>query len=108
MLAYGVEEGTGVNAQIPGYQVAGKTGTARKLDESGRYVQRYYASFVGLPARGRPAGRDRRRRSTNLVRSTAALAAAPLFQEIARYAIQRLAIPAAPPVALPPHAQGSP
>ena len=35
------------------------------------------------------------------------LAAAPLFQEIARYAIQRLAIPAAPPVALPPHAQGT-
>jgi len=35
------------------------------------------------------------------------LAAAPLFQEIARYAIQRLAIPAAPSVGLPPHAGGT-
>ena len=33
-----------------GYQVAGKTGTARKLVD-GRYVRRYMASFVGfLPA----------------------------------------------------------
>ncbi len=47
MLASAVEEGTGVNAQIPGYQVAGKTGTSRKLDENGRYVQRYVASFAG-------------------------------------------------------------
>jgi hypothetical protein len=36
------------------------------------------------------------------------LAAAPLFQQIARYAIQRLAIPAADPVPLPPHAQTLP
>ena len=51
MLAYVVEDGTGAEAQIPGYQVAGKTGTSRKLDDSGHYVQRYMASFVGfLPA----------------------------------------------------------
>jgi hypothetical protein len=28
-----------------------------------------------------------------------------LFQQVARYAIQRLGIEPAPPVALPPHAQ---
>ena len=51
MLAYVVEDGTGAEAQIPGYQVAGKTGTSRKLDDYGHYVQRYMASFVGfLPA----------------------------------------------------------
>ena len=36
------------------------------------------------------------------------VAAAPLFQQIARYAIQRLGIPSAAPVALPPHAQKLP
>ena len=39
--------GTAPLAQIPGYRVAGKTGTAHKL-EGGRYVNRYIASFVGM------------------------------------------------------------
>ena len=40
-------EGTAPQAQVPGYRVAGKTGTAYKL-EGGRYVRRYIASFVGF------------------------------------------------------------
>jgi cell division protein FtsI (penicillin-binding protein 3) len=102
MLAAAVEEGTGVNAQIPGYQVAGKTGTSRKLVD-GRYVQRYHASFAGFL----PAADPRVVIAVSIDEPRTVyggLAAAPLFQEIARYAIQRLAIPAAPPVALPPHA----
>ena len=39
--------GTAPLAQVPGYRVAGKTGTAHKL-EDGRYVDRYVASFVGF------------------------------------------------------------
>lgn len=39
--------GTAPLAQIPGYRVAGKTGTAHKLQD-GRYVNRYVASFVGF------------------------------------------------------------
>jgi cell division protein FtsI (penicillin-binding protein 3) len=105
MLAAAVEEGTGVNAQIPGYQVAGKTGTSRKLDEYGHYVQRYHASFAGFL----PAADPRVVIAVSIDEPRTVyggLAAAPLFQEIARYAIQRLAIPAAPPVAMPPNAQG--
>jgi cell division protein FtsI (penicillin-binding protein 3) len=47
-----VERGTGKKAQIPGYTVAGKTGTAQKLVD-GRYSNSdYNASFVGfLPSR---------------------------------------------------------
>jgi cell division protein FtsI (penicillin-binding protein 3) len=39
--------GTAPMAQVRGYRVAGKTGTAHKL-ENGRYVNKYVASFVGF------------------------------------------------------------
>lgn len=39
--------GTAPLAQVAGYRVAGKTGTAHKL-EGGRYVNKYVASFVGF------------------------------------------------------------
>jgi len=39
--------GTAPLAQVAGYRVAGKTGTAHKL-ENGRYVNHYIASFVGF------------------------------------------------------------
>jgi cell division protein FtsI (penicillin-binding protein 3) len=48
-----VEKGTGVLAKIPGYPVAGKTGTAHQLDFATKKYSRtkYNATFVGfLPA----------------------------------------------------------
>lgn len=107
MLAEVVQDGTGTEAQIPGYQVAGKTGTSRKVDANGTYISRYMASFVGfLPARH---PRVVIAVSIDEPRTVyGGVAAAPLFSEIARYAIQRLAIPSAPPVALPPTARPSP
>lgn len=39
--------GTAPLAQVPGYRVAGKTGTAHKL-QNGKYVDRYIASFIGM------------------------------------------------------------
>lgn len=45
--------GTAPLAQVAGYRVAGKTGTAHKL-EGGRYVNRYVASFVGLAPASAP------------------------------------------------------
>ena len=43
-------EGTASEVSIPGYQLAGKTGTASKVDEStGEYSKsRYIASFIGF------------------------------------------------------------
>jgi cell division protein FtsI/penicillin-binding protein 2 len=42
--------GTAPRAAVPRYDVAGKTGTAQKL-ENGQYVNKYYSSFIGyLPA----------------------------------------------------------
>ena len=50
MLAVTVEDGTGTKAQMSGYQVAGKTGTAQKVnEEEGGYADdRFVASFVGM------------------------------------------------------------
>ena len=40
---------TGTRAQVPGYRVGGKTGTAIKVDEvAGGYSDRYVSTFVGL------------------------------------------------------------
>jgi cell division protein FtsI (penicillin-binding protein 3) len=43
------EHGTGARAAVPGYSVAGKTGTARKPNEGARgYSGEYIATFVGF------------------------------------------------------------
>jgi cell division protein FtsI (penicillin-binding protein 3) len=48
MLELAVQAGgTAPKAQIVGYRVAGKTGTARKI-EGGVYAEKYVASFVGF------------------------------------------------------------
>jgi cell division protein FtsI (penicillin-binding protein 3) len=45
-----VEDGTGKKAQIPGFSVAGKTGTAQipNPQSGGYYSDRYIASFIGF------------------------------------------------------------
>jgi cell division protein FtsI (penicillin-binding protein 3) len=98
-----VERGTAKAAQIPGYSVAGKTGTAAKLIDGHYSRSDYNASFVGfLPSR-KPA-------LTVLVVIDAPKAgayfggtvAAPIFRRIAEAAVQYLGIPPAispaPPV----------
>ncbi len=87
-----VLEGTGTEAAIPGYTVAGKTGTANKA-ENGRYVSKYVASFVGLVPARKP-------RLAILVmvdephgQIYGGVVAAPVFRDIARFALQYLEVP---------------
>ncbi len=87
-----VLEGTGTEAAIPGYTVAGKTGTAQK-PENGRYVAKYVASFVGLV----PAKKPRLAILVMVDEPHGAIwggvVAAPAFRDIARFALQYLEVP---------------
>ena len=50
-----VERGTAKSAQIEGYTIAGKTGTASKVVDNGYSKSEYYASFVGFVPSRKPA-----------------------------------------------------
>lgn len=45
--------GTATRAQVPGYTVAGKTGTAYKI-QNGKYVHRYVSDFIGIAPASNP------------------------------------------------------
>lgn len=51
-----VEHGTGTPARLSGYTAGGKTGTAQKIDSSGKYSKiNYVGSFVGFAPLEKPA-----------------------------------------------------
>jgi cell division protein FtsI (penicillin-binding protein 3) len=95
MLRSVVLEGTGRRAAVPGYVVAGKTGTAQKVDASGRYsMVDHVASFVGFTPASRPAfvilaSLDTPRGVANQGGDVAA----PLFARVAEAALRILAVP---------------
>nr|WP_107660202.1 penicillin-binding protein 2 [Nocardia suismassiliense] len=94
------ENGTGGPAAIEGYQIAGKTGTAQKVDPScGCYsTSSFYITFAGIA----PADNPRYvigLMLDNPVRSSdgsGGQSAAPLFHNIASWAMQRDRIPPSP------------
>ncbi len=48
MLEAVVSNGTGKSAMVPGYRIAGKTGTARVAGKKGYEDKRYISSFIGI------------------------------------------------------------
>ncbi len=88
-------EGTGVEAQIPGFRVAGKTATAQKIDpETGKYTDTHYiASFVGFVPADKP-------RLTIVVQIDEPMAgtyaggsvAAPVFRRVGEMALRYLGV----------------
>ena len=95
MLRGVVEDGSGTAAQVPGYFVAGKTGTAAKPDPvNGGYSKtRYVGSFVGFA----PARKPRLVVLVTVDEPKGTIwggaVAAPAFAEIARFALQYLQVP---------------
>jgi cell division protein FtsI (penicillin-binding protein 3) len=90
-----VRNGTGRRAAVPGYVVAGKTGTGQKVDSNGRYsMVDHVASFVGFVPASQPAlvvlvSLDTPRGERN----EGGDVAAPLFARIAEQALRHLAVP---------------
>lgn len=85
--------GTAPLAQVAGYRVAGKTGTAHKL-EAAHYTNRYVASFVGLA----PASAPRLIVAVmidepNNGQYYGGLVAAPVFSTVAGAALHMLNVP---------------
>ena len=89
-----VRDGTGKRAAIPGFTVAGKTGTAQKVDANGRYSMiDHVASFVGYVPASRPAivvlvSLDTPKGPKN----EGGDVAAPLFARVAERALRQLAV----------------
>jgi cell division protein FtsI/penicillin-binding protein 2 len=86
------EGGTGAAAAIPGYTVAGKTGTAAKPERGGYSTSRYVASFVGVV----PAKEPRLVVLVSIDEPRTAIwggvVAAPAFSKIAQYGLQELEV----------------
>ncbi|MGH9165738.1 MAG: peptidoglycan D,D-transpeptidase FtsI family protein, partial [Acidimicrobiales bacterium] len=108
MLSEVVRVGTGTEAAVDGYTVAGKTGTARKPLEGARGYKEgaYVASFAGFV----PAEKPALAAIVILDEPTpifGGIVAAPVFADVAGYALRHLKIPP-PPRGRPPAAAAVP
>jgi len=83
-------EGTGVEAAIDGYRVAGKTATAQKADPvTGRYsIDRYIASFVGFVPADKPVVAIAVTIDEPMVDHAGGSVAAPLFRRVAQMSLK--------------------
>ncbi|MDY0148897.1 MAG: penicillin-binding protein 2 [Kiritimatiellia bacterium] len=84
-------DGTGRKAAVPGYTVAGKTGTAEKIDATGRYIRHAnISSFVGMLPVERPEVAIIVVLDNPQPIRTGGQTAAPVFREIAEPVIRYL------------------
>jgi cell division protein FtsI (penicillin-binding protein 3) len=86
------EGGTGAAAAVPGYTVAGKTGTAAKPERGGYSTSRYVASFAGVVPAKDPrlvilVSVDEPRKAI-----WGGVVAAPAFSQIARFGLHYLEV----------------
>ncbi len=98
--------GTALKAQVAGYRVGGKTGTAHKLGPTGYEKDKYVGSFVGLA----PASNPRLIMAVMIDEPTTGkyyggTVAAPVFSAVMSDALRMLAVPQDAPnnnVVIPP------
>jgi len=94
--------GTAPRARVLGYRVAGKTGTAHKLDDRGYAGDSYVSSFVGLA----PASNPRLLVAVMIDEPSAGeyyggVVAAPVFSRVMSEALHMLSIPPDAPMSDP-------
>jgi cell division protein FtsI/penicillin-binding protein 2 len=99
-------QGTGTRAAVPGFDVAGKTGTAEKVKESGRgyHATQRVVSFAGMMPAQDPAFvcvvvLDNPRTTT--LKRSGGLMAAPVFQKIATRVATRMDLQPTRPIPTP-------
>jgi cell division protein FtsI (penicillin-binding protein 3) len=97
-----VTDGTGTNAAIPGFRVAGKTGTAQKIDpRTGTYsASRFVASFTGYAPADNPQLAmivviDEPQGDTR-----GGAVAAPVFSRVGEQVLSYLGVPSNAPITL--------
>lgn len=98
--------GTAPKAQVAGYRVAGKTGTAQKVENGGYAAGRYISSFVGMA----PASNPRLIIAVMVDEPSAGIyyggaVAAPVFSKVMEGALRLLAVPQDAPtnnIVIPP------
>jgi cell division protein FtsI (penicillin-binding protein 3) len=108
MLGQVVATGTGTSAAVPGYTVAGKTGTAQipTPDHDSYIPGAYMATFVGFA----PAANPTLSMIVVLNRPTpifGGTVSAPVFSQIMSYALHRYDIPTTPGAQTKPASPGS-
>lgn len=98
------EEGTGNKARIPGYRVAGKTGTANRVDPATGKYRGYTSSFAGFA----PADKPRVTVYCAIQNATegnyfGGQICGPIYKQVMEFALKTLQIPptGAPPARLP-------
>ncbi|NUS43582.1 MAG: penicillin-binding protein 2 [Mycobacteriaceae bacterium] len=96
----GVQTGTGPSAAIAGYPIAGKTGTAQKVDEHCHCYSNsnYWITFAGIAPADNPRFvvgimLNAPQRSSD---GSGGMSAAPLFHNIASWLLQRDGVPLSP------------
>ncbi|HLR99348.1 MAG TPA: penicillin-binding protein 2, partial [Mycolicibacillus parakoreensis] len=96
----GVQQGTGWQAAVDGYQIAGKTGTAQQIDPGcGCYYDDvYWVTFAGIAPADNPRYviglmMDNPHRAAD---GSPGTSAAPLFHDIAGWLLQRHNVPLSP------------
>ncbi len=87
------DDGTAPMARIPGYRVAGKTGTAQRHDDKCRCYRGFTASFIGFAPADKPSVvvsvtlQDPRRGHYG------GMLGGPVFKEVTSFALQTLRVP---------------
>jgi len=97
------EGGTGVMANVDGFEVAGKTGTAQKADpvNGGYAAKKRVASFVGFVPADRPRLVALVLIDEPEVSVYGGVVAAPVFRNIAQAALRHLAVAPQKPASIP-------
>jgi cell division protein FtsI (penicillin-binding protein 3) len=97
-----VTDGTGTHAAIPGFRVAGKTGTAQKIDpRTGAYsASRFVASFAGYAPAGNPQLAMIVVIDEPLGDTQGGAVAAPVFSRVGEQVLSYLGVPSDAPITL--------